>query len=385
MAYPVSCWTPAFVLGISVLGHNLGGRGRGQNPIGPGPGKIGFPMARKASGPASALLELEVREFQKQRLSKNHKVLLSQFHHSLKSPQHLQHFINSIDVDQWFPWLSSKPEKDQKSVKHWLTRFLKESYFLYAASSPEARDLLLHLLQSWFILFMQNPLVAADFASHIVKEDSRRLGAEQAGQASPGESTQSPKWVRRENQRAHESLNQTFKRLHRKYGRDQFMITAHQVDEEANGIQHQAMAKNIPVKYMTIGQAAEKFQIANDTLATWLADGLLLNVTKVQHPANPESGIILVEPREVAKLKEKVGLGDEAAEPKLITLVEAAKKYDLPYETIRTWYRSGRLPEKGREVFSTHGGGKILVDENEITRLMNRRTPKKKSPSKPAE
>ena len=232
---------------------------------------------------------------------------------------------------------------------------------------------------------MQNSLVVADFVSQFVKEGSQPHGAEQAGQASPGETTQSPKRVSRENQRAHESLDQTFKRLHRKYGQDQFILTAQRVYEDAKGIQYQAMAKNVPVKYVTIGQASEEFQITNDTLATWVADGLLHNVTKVEHPAKPESGIVLVEPREVMKLKEKVGLGEEAAEPTLITFVEAAKKYDVPYETIHTWYRSGRLPEKGREVFGTHGGGKILVDEKEVIRLANRRTPKRKSPSKRTE
>jgi hypothetical protein len=342
-------------------------------------------MARKASVPAAALLDKELRELQKQRLSKKHKTLLSQFHHSLKSPQRLRHFIDSIDVDQWFPWLSSEPEKYQKSVKRWLTRFLKKSYSLYAASSPEARAPVLHLLQSWFILCMQNPLLISDFASHIVKEGSQVHGAEQGGQASLGETTQSPKRVSRENQRAHESLDQTDKRLLRKYGEDQFILTAHRVYEAAKGIQYQAMAKNVPVKYITIGQASEEFQIANDTLATWVADGLLHNVTKVEHPAKPESGIVLVEPREVMKLKEKVGVGEEAAEPRLITLVEAANKFDLPYETIRNWYRSGRLPEKGREVFGTHGGGKILVDEKEIIRLTNRRTSKRKTPTKRTE
>jgi hypothetical protein len=243
----------------------------------------------------------------------------------------------------------------------------------------------MQVLQSWFILSMQNPSLFLDFASYIVKDGSQSHGAEEAGQASPGETTQPPQRVRREHQRAHESLEQTFKRLHRKYGEDQFMLTAHQVDDAARGIQYQAMAKNVPVKYLTIGQASEEFQIANDTLATWVADGLLHNVTKVELPAKPEIGIVLVEPREVAKLKEKVGVGAEAAEPKLITLVEAAKKYDLSYGTVRTWYRSGRLPEKGREVFPTHGGGKILVDEQEVIRLTNRWTPKRKSPSKPAE
>jgi hypothetical protein len=141
------------------------------------------------------------------------------------------------------------------------------------------------------------------------------------------------------------------------------------VDDAAKGIQYQAMAKNVPVKYITIGQAAEEFQIANDTLAGWVADGLLHNVTKVEQPSKPEHGIILVEPREVMKLKEKLGVRTEAAEQKLISLPDAARKYELPYGTVRAWYQRGKLAEKGREVFGTHGGGKILVAEEDVFRL----------------
>jgi transcriptional regulator with XRE-family HTH domain len=213
-------------------------------------------------------------------------------------------------------------------------------------------------------------------------EGSSRQGAEQEVQTSSGETTQSPRKVRREYQRAHESLEQTHKRLLRKYGEDQFIITAHRVYEDAKGIQYQAMAKNVPVKYVSIGQAAEESQIANQTLATWVADGLLHNVTKVEQPSKSESGIVLVEPREVMKLKEKLEVGTEAAEPKLITLVEAAKKYELPYGTVRSWYRRGHLPEKGREVFGTHGGGKILVDEKEVIRLKSQPPARGKPPIK---
>jgi hypothetical protein len=306
-----------------------------------------------------------------QGVEKEHKVLLSQFKLSLQSPKRFHQFLDSLGS-----WLTS--EKDIHQIK----RFLTASYSFYHETSKESRPSVMQLLHSWFILFLQNPLLFSDFASYIVKEGSRSHGAEQAGQASPGETTQPPKRVRRENQRAHESLEQTFKRLHRKYGQDPFIITAHQVDDAAKGIQYQAMAKNVPVKYVSIGQAAEEFGIANQMLAAWVADGLLHNVTKVEHPANPESGIVLVEPREVAKLKEKVGLGEEAAEPKLITLVEAAKKHDVPYMTVRGWYKRGHLAEKGREVFGTHGGGKILVDEKEVIRLKNRRA-LRNPPSKP--
>jgi transcriptional regulator with XRE-family HTH domain len=59
----------------------------------------------------------------------------------------------------------------------------------------------------------------------------------------------------------------------------------------------------------------------------------------------------------------------EGVEPKLLTLKEAVETHGVAYETLRSWYRSGHLPERGREVFSTHGGGKILVDEQDVIRL----------------
>jgi hypothetical protein len=313
----------------------------------------------------------------KKNLSTNNKLLLNQFQHALKSPQRFQQFIDSLGS-----WLSSKPGTYRKKDIHRITRFFTTVHSFYVQSPAAAQPSLMQVLQSWFILCLQNPSVFSDFASYIVKEGSQRHGAEE-GQASPGETTQPSRRVRRENQRAHETLEQTFKRLHRKYGEDQFMITAYRVNEDAKGIQYQAVAKNIPVKYVSIAQASEEFGIANHTLATWVADGLLHNVTKVEHPSKPEIGIVLVEPREVQKLKEKVGVGEEAAEPRLVSLPDAAKKHDLPYGTVRSWYQRGDLPEKGREVFGTRGGGKILVEENDVLRLMNRRT-LRKPPIKPA-
>jgi hypothetical protein len=303
----------------------------------------------------------------KKDLRAKNKFPFSQFKQSLKSPKRFQQFLGSLES-----WLSS--EKDSYQIK----RFLKVCYSLYHESAKEARPSLIEVLQSWFILCLQNPSVFSDFTSYIVKEGSQGHSAEQGDQASPGETTQPRRRVSRENQRAHESLEQTHKRLLRKYGEDQFMITAQRVYEDAKGIQYQAMAKNVPVKYISIGQASEEFGIANHTLANWVADGWLHNVTKVEHPKQPEIGVVLVEPREVAKLKEKLGVGEEAAEPRLVSLPDAAKKYDLPYGTVRTWYRSGQLPEKGREVFGTHGGGKILVAESDVIRLKHRRTPKRR-------
>jgi transcriptional regulator with XRE-family HTH domain len=73
---------------------------------------------------------------------------------------------------------------------------------------------------------------------------------------------------------------------------------------------------------------------------------------------------------------------EELAEQKLITLKEAVETHGVAYETLRSWYRSGHLPERGREVFPTHGGGKILVDEQDVVRLKSQPPRRGKPPIK---
>jgi hypothetical protein len=298
-----------------------------------------------------ALLHQQVSE-------EDRELLLNKFAHSLKSPKRFHQFLDSLGS-----WLGSDTDFHQSK------QFLTASYSFYCETSKESRPSVMQLLHSWFILFLQNPSLLLGFASHLMKEGSRAHGIAQGDQANSSEANKSPRKVSRESQRAHEPLEQTQKRLLRKYGEDQFIITAHRVYEDAKGINYSSIAKNVPVKYISIGQAAEEFQIANHTLATWVADGLLHNVTKVELPAKPEIGVVLVESHEVQKLKEKLGLSAEAAEQKLISLPDAARKYELPYGTVRAWYQRGKLSEKGREVFGTHGGGKILVAEEDVFRL----------------
>jgi hypothetical protein len=182
----------------------------------------------------------------------------------------------------------------------------------------------------------------------------------------------------REFQRAHESLRETTKRLIRKYGQDEFISTALQVYEEAKGINYSPPAKE-SVKLISVAQASEDFRIPHSTLVSWVVEGLLHNVGKWEAPSQPGRGIVLVDPHEVEKLRKKLGVGEEVAQPKLLTLKEAAQIHDLPYGTLRTWHQSGRLPVKGREIFHTKGGGKILVDEKDVIHLKNHRTPKRKT------
>jgi hypothetical protein len=84
-------------------------------------------------------------------------------------------------------------------------------------------------------------------------------------------------------------------------------------------------------------------------------------------------------PRKTPESDEKV------VEPKLITLKEAVETHGVAYETLRSWYRSGHLPERGREVFATHGGGKILVDEKDVVRLKSQPPRRGKPPIKPTQ
>jgi hypothetical protein len=81
----------------------------------------------------------------------------------------------------------------------------------------------------------------------------------------------------------------------------------------------------------------------------------------------------------------KTDIKTDVGQPKLITLKQAVQSHGVAYETLRSWYRGGHLPEKGREVFHTHGGGKILVDERDVLRLKSQPPARGKPPVKPKE
>jgi hypothetical protein len=81
--------------------------------------------------------------------------------------------------------------------------------------------------------------------------------------------------------------------------------------------------------------------------------------------------VVAVEKPQVRERRAMEGQEDKGA-AELITLKEAVEAHGVPYETLRSWLRSGYLSVKGRETFGTHGGGKILVDNNDINRLKSK-------------
>jgi hypothetical protein len=131
------------------------------------------------------------------------------------------------------------------------------------------------------------------------------------------------------------------------------------------------MNKELPVKpvnLISVGQAAETLGIPASTIVNWVGEGYLQNVGKWKHPDQPELGVVLVDPHEVERAKEKLGAGEEEAQPKLLTLREAGETYDIAYGTLCTWLRSGDLPKKGQEIFHTDSGSKrrILVADADV-------------------
>ena len=59
----------------------------------------------------------------------------------------------------------------------------------------------------------------------------------------------------------------------------------------------------------------------------------------------------------------------------LITLPEAARKYNVNRRTIQTWLRQNHITSKGRLRGSARGGGFVLVSEDELVRYIA--TPKR--------
>jgi hypothetical protein len=188
----------------------------------------------------------------------------------------------------------------------------------------------------------------------------------------------------REFQRARESLQDATNRLGKKYGHNELLATVIDGYEKAMGIDYEPPAQE-SVKFITLAQAAEQFGIAADRIIRGITGGSLKNVGRFQHPAQPEISVLLVDQNEVQEAKDRLGVDEEVVETKLITLKQAAEEYNLPYGRVYSWFRSGYLPEKGREIFPTHGGGKILVDATDVRRMKSRPPMQGRPPIHPTE
>ena len=65
----------------------------------------------------------------------------------------------------------------------------------------------------------------------------------------------------------------------------------------------------------------------------------------------------------------------------LITLEQAASEYGVPYSTLGRWINVGHLEVKERIKYPAPGGGKVLVDRNDVAALSENR-PKRGRPPK---
>jgi transcriptional regulator with XRE-family HTH domain len=163
----------------------------------------------------------------------------------------------------------------------------------------------------------------------------------------------------------------------------------------------QALVKD---KGILMGQASRKYGIPATTLSDWaekevitvlhrgqttqgiyLDEEAVARAAPVYHEAKQQGAQAIRRLRQLQESQQQRKPEEKVVEPKLITLKGAEETYGVPYETLRSWYRSGHLPLKGREVFHTHGGGKILVNEQDVIRLKNQPPARGKPPIKPTE
>ena len=149
----------------------------------------------------------------------------------------------------------------------------------------------------------------------------------------------------------------------------------------------QAVATATAQDLITLAEASERFGLRDSTLHHWLRVGHLRERGRERFPG-PGGGRVLVDAEEVLYAKEKhqkrwltkapdtlrhagVSEGEvrtvaTAAAQDLITLAEASERFGLPSSTLHHWLRAGRLPERGREGFHGPGGGRVLVDAEEV-------------------
>ena len=68
-------------------------------------------------------------------------------------------------------------------------------------------------------------------------------------------------------------------------------------------------------------------------------------------------------------------------EPVLITLEEAVQQFAVSIGRLNTWIAREHLQVKGRQPFPARGGGKVLVDQNDVQQLVDH-PPKQGRPPK---
>jgi DNA-binding transcriptional MerR regulator len=103
----------------------------------------------------------------KKNLSPNNKLLLTQFQHALKSPEHFQTFLHSLEEGNT-PWFPRKPAKRWKKVRQRIKDFLTAFHLLYFEPPEEARSFLNVFLQSFFMIALRDLLKNAGFRLIIV-------------------------------------------------------------------------------------------------------------------------------------------------------------------------------------------------------------------------
>jgi hypothetical protein len=287
-------------------------------------------------------------------LGKKNKFLLSQLKHSLKSPERFQQYLDGVAS-----WLSR--ETGLQEVKD----AFKAVHSSYLVAPEAARIILTHLLHALIMLFMQNPRLFLGFAYNFVHNAEVR---NHYPHTLPEHGSQIV---------AEGKLSQEQKKGGVIYDRGRITTLDHA--SSVSGVKLGTLRN-----YLSEGKLSERGHIFIPGRQKVLIDldeldSVLSSRKPGGRPRKIPEPLLPKRPRGRPRKTPKTG----GVEPKLITLKEAVETHGVGYETLRSWYRSGHLLERGREVFGTHGGGKILVDEQDVTRLKSQPPRRGKPPLHP--
>ena len=150
-------------------------------------------------------------------------------------------------------------------------------------------------------------------------------------------------------------------------------------------VEERMYVEEFPEGLITIDDAANKFDLNRGTVYAWVQKGYIRERGRLRAPGKGSGKIVLEEAefQEFLKIPRKTGRPrkvptDQVEErmyvaelPEgLITIDDAANKFGLNRETVRTWLQRGYVRERGRLRASARGGGKIVLDVSEFQEFL---------------
>ncbi len=121
------------------------------------------------------------------------------------------------------------------------------------------------------------------------------------------------------------------------------------------------------IELVPVKEAAHRISRSENTVRSWIRLGHLQTV-EIRPPSDHANGPwVHVDMADVEGFDKQSKPGDPD-KGELITLKEAAERFDIPVGRLQGWYKSGHLPTHGSRI--GRGGKALLVDIGEVAGLI---------------